>query len=136
MRGPTRPDDGGDEPPAPGGAAGGWLKLLRAAPWGVAAAGVGWWMTNVAFWTLGATHTDSLGHRAWLAGYRVPNWFRHVFPYAGMAAWIGVVLVIGGYVTVRGRAAWRPVLAVAAVSGLLAAGISALYGWILWPHGF
>ncbi len=107
-----------------------------ALPWLLAAYGVGWWMTNVGFWVLGATNGRGLGYSAWAAGYRVPNWYRHMFPYAGVVAWIVLVVVIGGLIALRGRRAWWLVLGVGVVSTLVAAGISAAFGRVVWPHGF
>lgn len=114
----------------------GRLQALRdalpAALWALIVPGMLWWCMHVWFWTLGVLRTDEIGYRAWEHGLGYSS-YRSSFPFFGIVAWVLLVLGMGSVIAVRGRAAWRSILAVAALL-TIAATVSILFVVWVWPH--
>lgn len=94
--------------------------------------GVGWWMVNVGFYTLGVLDTDQRGYRAWLDGLSgFPRWFQSVFARLSPLCWISALVVVGAVALLRGPRVWWRVIAglvaITAISVLLVLGATAIW---------
>lgn len=99
----------------------------------MATALVGWWMTNVAFHTLGVLDGSPVGYGAWQNGFfGFPRWFQGIFAAVGVVSWTMGALVAGGAVTLHGVRAVRWILATAFVSAAVSILLVVVLTW-LWP---